>query len=64
MIYPLNPYHAYFAHETGEHDKPFISFAIAFPGSNSGHAVSYVVNQINDFADTEDNFEQSNDNKY
>lgn len=64
MIYPLNPYHAYFAHEIGERDKPFISFAIAFPGSNSGRAVSYVVNQIKDFADTEDSFEQSNDNRY
>lgn len=64
MIYPLNPYHAYFSNELGERDKPFISFAIAFPGSNSGRAVSYVVNQIKEFADTEEIFEQSNDNRY
>lgn len=62
MIYPLNPYHAYFAYETGERNKPFISFAIAFPGSKSGHAISYVVNQIKDFADTEDDFDLNNDN--
>lgn len=62
MIYPLNPYHAYFAHENGERNKPFISFAIAFPGSKSGHAISYVVNQLKDFADTEDDFELNNDN--
>lgn len=64
MIYPLNPNYAYFAHEVGYREKPFISFAISFPGSNSGHAISYVVNQIEEFADTEDNFEQNNDNRY
>jgi hypothetical protein len=41
-----------------------MSFAISFPHTNTGVAVSYSVNQVNDFADTEDIFESENDNVY
>lgn len=64
LIYPLNPNYAFSTNEVGYKEKPIISFAISFPGSNSGHAISYTVNQIADFADSEDAFEQTNDNRY
>ena len=41
-----------------------MSFAISFPHTNTGVAISYSVNQLTDFADTEDIFEQENDNVY
>ena len=39
-------------------DDPFIGLAISFPGSNTDHAVSYIVNQVGDFAETEDMFDE------
>lgn len=45
-------------------DEPFIGLAISFPGSNTDHAVSYVVNQVGDFAETEEMFDENNDNIY
>ena len=45
-------------------DEPFIGFAIAFPHSDTDKAVSYVANQVADFAITEENFDSTNDNTY
>ena len=45
-------------------DEPFIGFAIAFPHSDTNKAVSYVANQVADFAITEENFDSTNDNTY
>ncbi|MBR4326841.1 MAG: hypothetical protein IKP73_15085 [Bacteroidales bacterium] len=61
MIYPLNPK---YVNESDNSGKPFVGFAISFPHTNSGVAVSYAVNQIGDFADTEEYFEENNDNEY
>ena len=67
MIYPLNPA---FSNVSGltdtttdtKNDEPFIGFAIAFPHSDTNKAVSYVANQVTDFAITEENFDNTNDN--
>lgn len=69
MIYPLNPA---FSNVSGltdtttdtKNDEPFIGFAIAFPHSDTNKAVSYVANQVTDFAITEENFDNTNDNTY
>lgn len=69
MIYPLNPA---FSNASGltdtttdtKNDEPFIGFAIAFPHSDTNKAVSYVANQVTDFAITEENFDNTNDNTY
>lgn len=69
MIYPLNPG---FSNVSGltdtttdtKNDEPFIGFAIAFPHSDTNKAVSYVANQVTDFAITEENFDNTNDNTY
>ena len=69
MIYPLNPA---FSNVPGltdtttdtKNDEPFIGFAIAFPHSDTNKAVSYVANQVTDFAITEENFDNTNDNTY
>ena len=45
-------------------DEPFIGLAISFPGSETNYAVSYVVNQVGDFVETEDMFDENNDNVY
>lgn len=63
IIYPLKPSNDYvIKNEDG--NEPYMSFAISFPHTNTGVAVSYSVNQLNDFADTEDIFDQENDNVY
>ena len=70
MIYPLNP--AFSNMSSGfkdaiaytKNDEPFIGFAIAFPHSDTNKAVSYVANQVEDFAITEENFDNTNDNTY
>lgn len=61
MIYPLNPK---YVNDSDDSGIPFIGFAISFPHTDSGVAVSYAVNQIGDFAETEENFENENDNEY
>ena len=69
MIYPLNPA---FSNVSGltdtttdtKNDEPFIGFARAFPHSDTNKAVSYVANQVTDFAITEENFDNTNDNTY
>jgi hypothetical protein len=45
-------------------DEPFIGLAISFPSSETNHAISYVVNQVGDFVETEDMFDENNDNVY
>ena len=63
IIYPLKPKEGYvMSNEDG--NEPYVSFAISFPHTNTGVAVSYSVNRLNDFADTEDIFELENDNVY
>jgi len=63
IIYPLKPDDG-FVTSNEDGNEPYISFAISFPHTNTGVAVSYSVNQLNDFADTEDIFESENDNVY
>lgn len=63
IIYPIKPSVDYvLANKDG--NEPYMSFAISFPHTNTGVAISYSVNQLTDFADTEDIFEQENDNVY
>ena len=69
MIYPLNPAFSNVSELTDtttdtKNDEPFIGFAIAFPHSDTNKAVSYVANQVTDFAITEENFDNTNDNTY
>lgn len=73
MIYPLDPSYSNVKDKSGKEignliykstESPFIGLAIAFPGSDKNYAVSYVVNQVADFAETEENFDESNDNDY
>lgn len=76
IIYPLNPEKAniYLPNSKiikpgtisyTEQDSPFIGFAISFPHSNvTNNAISYAVNQVAEFADIEDNFDNENDNTY
>ena len=63
IIYPLKPTDD-FVSSNKDGNEPYMSFAISFPHTNTHVAVSYSVNQLNDFADTEDIFEQENDNVY
>ena len=63
IIYPIKPYDGYVI-KYKEGNEPYMSFAISFPHTNTNVAVSYSVNQLSDFADTEDIFEQENDNVY
>lgn len=63
ILYPLKTSDSYVTNlENGK--VPFMSFAISFPHTRSGVAVSYAVNQIADFADSEEIFESENDNLY
>lgn len=63
VIYPLKPSNDYVTKNV-DGNEPYMSFAISFPHTNTGVAISYTVNQLNDFADTEDIFESENDNVY
>ena len=74
IIYPLNPEYSNVLDKSGKvikgtiqynaSDEPFIGLAISFPGSDTNHAISYVVNQVGDFIETEEMFEENNDNVY
>lgn len=75
IIYPLNPVCANITNEDGtiksgtiqyvETDSPFVGFAIAFPNSNvHDNAVTYTVNRVAEYAETEDNFDNEDDNNY
>ncbi len=63
ILYPLKTSDTYVTNVENE-KNPFMSFAISFPHTDSGVAVSYTVNQIADFADSEEIFEMENDNSY
>ncbi|MDR1896131.1 MAG: Z1 domain-containing protein [Prevotellaceae bacterium] len=70
LIYPLNPECANVKGKPAgtityeKTDEPFIGFVISFPGSEKQYAISYTVNQIAEFAETEDLFNNENDNTY
>ncbi|MGN0087796.1 MAG: Z1 domain-containing protein [Candidatus Limimorpha sp.] len=75
IIYPLNPICANIKNEDGsikngtiqyaETDSPFIGFAISFPHSDvPNNAVSYMVNRVAEYAETEDIFDNEDDNNY
>ena len=74
IIYPLNPKCSNVLDKAGNilegivqysaSDEPFIGLVISFPGSETNHAISYVVNQVGDFVETEDMFDENNDNVY
>jgi len=74
LIYPLNPVCANVLDKQGNiqegtisynvTDDPFIGFVISFPGSAKFYAISYTVNQIAEFAETENTFDNENDNVY
>ena len=73
IIYPLDPASSNMKDKQGNSmgqlqykhtDEPFIGLAVAFPGSDTGRAVSYVVNQVADFTETENTFDEDNDNTY
>ena len=70
LIYPLNPDCAYkkdgkfIIDEIQRTDDPFIGFVISFPNSRTNIAISYTVNQVAEFAETENLFDNENDNVY
>ena len=74
IIYPLNPACSNVKDKSGNliegivqysaTDEPFIGLAISFPSSDTDHAISYVENQVGDFIETEEMFDQNNDNIY
>ena len=74
LIYPLNPEGANVKDNNGNiihgtevytaQDEPFIGFAISFPRTDTGEAVSYQVNTNADFASTEESFDNDNDVEY
>lgn len=74
LLYPLNPECSNVLDKQGniisgtiiykKSDEPFIGFIISFPGSEKQHAISYTINQIEDFKETEDLFNNENDNIY
>lgn len=73
MIYPLDPSCSNIKDKSGttigdliyqSSEPPFIGLAIVFPRSEKNYAVSYVVNQVLDFAETEEIFDENNDNNY
>lgn len=63
MIYPLNPRGA--DNSLPDNSIPFIGLVIAFPSSSrTDMAYSYVVNQVEEYAEDENNFDETNDNTY
>ena len=75
IIYTLDPYYANVFDSNGkikagtlEHqhtDEPFVGFAISFPHTNTSFTgVEYTTNMVEDFARTEDVFDDENDNDY
>jgi len=74
LIYPLNPVCANVLDKQNQpqkgtikysaSDEPFIGFVISFPSSSTNIAISYTVNQVAEFAETETLFDNENDNIY
>ena len=64
LIYPLNPAFASKELYTST-DSPFIGLVIAFPRTNRDDiACSYICNQVEEFEQDEETFENENDNTY
>lgn len=64
IIYPLNPKAAN-EYLYSDNDNPFVGLVMSFPNTNQANiGVSYVANQVADFADNDNDFEQNNDNVY
>ena len=64
LVYPLNPAAAK-SDIYSPDDAPFIGLVIAFPRTNRDDiACSYVCNQVEEFEQDEENFENDNDNTY
>lgn len=63
MIYPLD---AYGADRRNSHtDDPIIGLVLSFPSSKHAEkGITYTVNQIGEYAETEENFDTENDNIY
>lgn len=75
LLYTLDPYYANVFENNGkikkgtlvhQHtDEPFIGFAISFPHTNTEFVgVEYTANMVEEFAATEDAFDEENDNEY
>jgi hypothetical protein len=70
LIYPLNPECANVKGRPAgtityeKTDEPFMGLVISFPNSDTNVAISYTVNQIAEFAETENLFDSENDNVY
>lgn len=72
LIYTLDPFYAFDLgtdgkidknnSKYGHNDEPFVGFAIAFPHTDTGYSVSYTANMVEDFAQTNDDFDNDNDN--
>ncbi len=60
IIYPIKPSDD-FIYSNGKKNEPYMSFAISFPHTETNVAVSYTVNQIAEFADTKDYFDNEED---
>jgi hypothetical protein len=75
LIYPLDPEGCNYYRVKGadpieiipmeqRSNEPYISFAISFPQSSSGEAISYATNQQTEYINSEEEYEQFNDNLY
>ena len=75
LIYPLDPEGCfYYRPKDGEKveiikpenqsNEPYIAFAISFPQSTSGVAISYATNQPTEFITAENEYDLLNDNQY
>ena len=64
IIYPLNPKAAN-EYLYSDNDNPFVGLVMSFPNTNQANiGVSYIANQVADFAEDDNDFEQNNDNVY
>lgn len=75
LLYPLDPDGATYYAEKGKErveiipdnqrtSDPFIGFAISFPQSESGVAISYATNYKSEFIISEEEYDYYNDNQY
>jgi hypothetical protein len=74
IIYPLNPKYSNVLDVQGNeveettvydiNDDPFIGFAVSFPSSSNTEGMTYRVNRVAEFAETEDLFNSEDDNTY
>lgn len=74
LIYPLDAEGCFFYKQGTERKEiipieernsdPYIGFAISFPQSNSGVAISYATNQPTEYITSEEEYDNLNDNQY